>query len=201
MGLCLVAFVFAIILQMEKEEDDKFREAISMVSANLQAGNSVENAVRRTYSDLKGLYKENADITKEFLGISRGLDSNLVLENLLSDLGNRSGVEDILDFADIFTVAKRTGGNLREIITDTVDTISEKIEMKRELRILISEKQFEQKIMCIIPFFILAYIGFTSPGYFDSLYHNLSGIGIMSACLAAYAGALLWGMKITAVEV
>ncbi|MBQ7767029.1 MAG: type II secretion system F family protein [Lachnospiraceae bacterium] len=178
-----------------------FREAVVMVAANLQAGNSVENAFRRTYGDLKNLLGEEADMTKEFLLIGRGLDNNLILEKLLLDLGVRSGVEDIMDFADIFAVAKRSGGNLREIITDTAEVISEKIEMKRSLRILISEKQFEQKIMSVIPFFILIYIGFTSPGYFDSLYHTLSGMGIMTACLTGYILALIWGMKITAIEV
>lgn len=178
-----------------------FREAVVIVAGNLQAGNSVENAFRRAYSDLKSLYGEAADITKEFLVIGRGIENNLILEKMLLDFGKRSGVEDIKDFADIFAVAKRTGGNLKEIIADTVEVISEKIEMKRSLRILISEKQFEQKIMSIIPFFILIYIGMTSPGYFDSLYHSLSGIGIMTACLAAYVVAILWGIKITAIEV
>lgn len=178
-----------------------FREAVGMVSGNLQAGNSIENAFRRAYGDLTQLYGKEADISLEFLAVGRGLDRNMLLENLLMDFGNRSGVEDIKEFADIFAVAKRSGGNLREIIADTAEAISAKTEMKRELRILISEKQFEQKIMCIIPFFILAYIGMTSPGYFNMLYHNLSGVGIMSACLVAYAAALLWGMKITEIEV
>ena len=178
-----------------------FREAIVIVAGNLQAGNSVENAFRKAYSDLKSLYGEGADITKEFLVIGRGLENNLILEKMLLDFGVRSGVEDIKDFADIFAVAKRTGGNLKEIIADTVEIISDKIEIKRSLRILISEKQLEQKIMSVIPFFILIYIGMTSPGYFDSLYHSLSGIGIMTACLVAYIVAILWGMKITAIEV
>lgn len=178
-----------------------FREAVGMVSGNLQAGNSIENAFRRTHGDLTQLYGKDADISLEFLAIGRGLDRNMLLENLLMDFGNRSGVEDIKEFADIFAVAKRSGGNLREIIADTAETISAKTEMKRELRILISEKQFEQKIMCVIPFFILSYIGMTSPGYFNMLYHNLRGIGIMSACLTAYAAALWWGMKITEIEI
>lgn len=178
-----------------------FREAVVMVAGNLQAGNSVETAFKRVYADLKALYGENAEISKEFRMVGRGLDNNMVLEQLLLDLGRRSGVEDIKDFADIFSMAKRTGGNLREIISDTAEAISTKTEMQRELRILISEKQFEQRIMSVIPFFILIYIGFTSPGYFDSLYHNLQGIGIMTACLAAYLAALFWSIKITDIEV
>lgn len=178
-----------------------FKEVVETVAGNLQAGNSVENAFRHAYGDLRPLYGEEADIIKELMAIGRGLDSNLVLESLLLDLGKRSEVSDIMDFADIFSAAKRTGGNLREIISDTAQTISEKIDMKRELRILISEKQFEQKIMSVIPFFILTYIGLTSPGYFDALYGNISGIGIMTGCLIAYVTAILWGMKITAIEI
>lgn len=179
----------------------EFREAVMMVAANLQTGNSVENAFRKAYTDLRQLYGDGSYMVKEFQSIGRGLDNNFILENLLMDLGERSGVEDIMDFADIFRVAKRSGGNLREIIMDTADMISQKTEMKRELRILISEKQFEHKIMSVIPFFILAYIGVSSPGYFDSLYHNLSGMMIMSACLTGYIVALLWGFKITRIEV
>ena len=202
--------VFFLYLKWRKKEAIKkrkweltlaFREAVVMVAGNLQAGNSVENAFKRVYSDLKTLYGEDAEISEEFRMIGRGLDNNMVLEALLMDFGERSGVEDIKDFADIFGIAKRTGGNLKEIISDTADAISTKTEMRRELRILISEKQFEQRIMSVIPFFILIYIGFTSPGYFDSLYHNLQGIGIMTACLAAYLTALFWSMKITEIEV
>ncbi len=208
-GLLLIFFVPVYFKWKRKQAVKKrkweltlaFREAVVMVSANLQAGNSVENAFRRTYTDLNELYGEKEDITKEFLMIGRGLDNNLILEKLLLDFGQRSDVEDIRDFAEIFSAAKRTGGNLREIITDTADIISDKIEIKRNLRILISEKQFEQKIMSVIPFFILIYIGVTSPGYFDSLYHNMEGVGIMTGCLVAYVAALLWGMKITAIEV
>ena len=202
--------VFFLYLKWRKKEAIKkrkweltlaFREAVVMVAGNLQAGNSVENAFKKVYADLKTLYGEHAEISREFRMIGRGLDNNMVLEALLKDFGERSGVEDIKDFADIFGIAKRTGGNLKEIISDTADAISTKTEMRRELRILISEKQFEQRIMSVIPFFILIYIGFTSPGYFDSLYHNLQGIGIMTACLAAYLAALFWSMKITEIEV
>lgn len=206
----ILMFFYPLFMRWKRNEYKKkrrweltlgFKEAVETVAGNLQAGNSVENAFRHAYGDLKPLYGDEADIIKELLAIGRGLDSNLVLEGLLLDLGRRSEVSDIMDFADIFAAAKRTGGNLKEIISDTAQTISEKIDMKRELRILISEKQFEQKIMSVVPFFILAYIGLTSPGYFDSLYGNISGIGIMSGCLAAYAAAILWGMKITAIEI
>lgn len=177
----------------------EFKDALMMVSGNLQAGNSVENAFRRSCGELRELYGTKSEIAGEFGVIARGIDNNLTLEHLLLDLAKRTEIEEIEDFGEIFAVAKRTGGNLREIIGDTADTIREKIEIRRELRLVIASKEFEHKIMCLVPFFILAYIGMTNRGYFDVLYHNISGVLIMTVCLMVYLGALYWGNKITAI--
>lgn len=178
----------------------QFKEALLMVSASLRSGNSVENAFRKSCVELEHLFGAGCEMAEEFRVIGRGLDNNLVLENMLLDLAGRTQVEEIADFAEIFAIAKRTVGNLREIIADTGATIGEKIELRRELRILIASKQLEHRIMCLVPFLIIGYIGFTSKGYFDALYHNVSGVLIMSGCLAAYFGALYWGKKITEIQ-
>lgn len=178
----------------------QFKDALLMVSANLRSGNSVENAFRKSCVELEHLHGEKSEMAKEFRVIGRGLDNNLVLENMLLDLASRTQVEEIADFAEIFAIAKRTVGNLREIIADTAAAIGEKIEQRRELRILIASKELEHKIMCLVPFLIIGYIGFTSKGYFDSLYHNVSGILIMTACLCVYFAALYWGKKITEIQ-
>ncbi len=175
----------------------QFKDALVMVSANLRSGNSVENAFRKSCAELEQMHGLSCEMAQEFRAIGRGLDNSLVLENMLLDLAKRTQIEEIADFAEIFSIAKRTVGNLREIIADTGGAIGEKIEMRRELRILIASKQLEHKIMCLVPFLIIGYISFTSKGYFDSLYHNFSGFCIMTACLVVYLGALWWGKKIT----
>ena len=179
----------------------EFKELIRIVATNLQSGSSPENAFANAYRDMEKLYGRKSHITKECEIIVRGLENNIVLEELISSLGERSGREEISEFAEIFSIAKRSGGNLKEIISDTTEVIDSRIEMKREFRILISSKKFEHRIMCLIPFVILVYIGVTSPGYFDILYGNISGILIMSACLAVYTGAFLWGEHIVNLKI
>ena len=137
-----------------------------------------------------------SDIAKEFYVIMKGLENNMTLESLLLDFAERCEVEEIVDFTDIFIVGKRSGGNLRELITNCCNTISEQVQMQREFRIQLSSKQFELRIMGVVPFGIILYIGTSSKGYFDSLYHQMPGIGIMTACLTVYAAAFLWGRKI-----
>ena len=174
----------------------EFREYIKAISTNLSAGSSVENAFRRAYKDIFSLYGNKSDMVNEGLLIAKCLDNNMVLEDILKQFARRSGIEEIMDFADIFEAAKRSGGNLKEIIEDCAASINDKVELKRELKVLISEKQFEHRIMCVVPFGIIIYVSVSNQGYFDALYNNMTGIIVMTVCLLAYMGAFIWGEKI-----
>ena len=85
---------------------------------------------------------------------------------------------------------------MTEIIRSSANQIGKRIELKQEVQMRISGKKMELIIMEFMPFVILFYINMGSPGYFDSLYHNLTGIVIMTGCLAVYSGAYLLGRYI-----
>ena len=179
----------------------EFKEMVRFLSSNLQAGQSVENAFYGVYSDMRSMFGNKSEMTAECGIIVRGLQNNVVIENLLRSLAQRSDIDEIYEFVEVFSTAKRAGGNLREIIYDTTDAIDSKIEIKREFRVLIASGKTEQRIMCFIPFGIIMYISLTSPGYFDILYHNLTGIMIMTGSLAVYLGAFIWGERILQIQV
>lgn len=179
----------------------EFREVILSVSANLQAGYSVENAFHEAYQDIVLLYGMDCVMANELRLLFRRLNNNEPLEDLLLDLAKRSGVQDIRDFADVFRIAKRGGGDMRGIIANTADIIRDKREVKREIETVVSEKKFEQRIMRYMPFLIIFYISFTTKGYFNSLYHNLLGWIIMTVALVVYAAACRLSDKILDIEI
>lgn len=184
-----------------QELSEQFKDMIQSVLANLKAGYSGENAFREAYKDMSLLYGESSPICEELRQIIMGLENNQILEKMLYNLGVRSHIEDILEFAEIFMIAKRSGGNMADILSNTAETIEEKIETDKEIQLMLSAKKMEQKIMNIIPFGIIFYIELTSPGFFDGLYHNLTGIGIMTVCLLIYIVAFLLARKIVCIEV
>lgn len=179
----------------------QFKDAVLSVSANQKAGYSVENAFREAYRDMEMLYGKESHICKELTYIAKGLDNNIVLEKLLYEFAFRSHLPDILQFADVFFIAKRNGGNMTEILSGTADMIEQKIAVDKEIEVLISSKKMEQKIMNIVPFFIIFYINLTSKGFFDVLYHNLIGILIMTVCLSVYLTAFMISRKLVEIEV
>jgi tight adherence protein B len=179
----------------------EFRDAILSLSAALGAGYSAENAFEEAWKDLKLLYEDNSMIMQEFSFLINQIHMNISVEKALMDFAERTGVEDILCFAEIFSTAKRTGGDLIKIIKTTSNTISDKIEVKREIIALSSAKKYEANIMKLIPIGILYYLYFSSGGFLNPLYHNLFGISIMSILLCCYLGAILLADKIITIEV
>lgn len=159
---------------------------ILSISTNLKVGYSVENAFLEVYADLVDLYGKNSRIIYELDLIKKGLAVNLTLERGLRDFSNRCKMEEVTEFVDIFIIARKTGGNLSDIIQATVDTISQKIEVDNEINVLTSAKRLEQQIMMCVPFLIILYIEITNQNFFLPLYHNFVGIVVMSVCLFIY---------------
>ena len=58
---------------------------------------------------------------------------NITLEELISDLADRSGIEEIEQFFAILNIAKRGGGNVTQIIRTTAEVISNKVETMQEM--------------------------------------------------------------------
>lgn len=189
------------IRKRQRELSAQFLAGMQSVSVALSAGCSVENAFGEALRELRQLYDEDAMIIREFRYIVVQLGMNRSLEQLLSGLALRSGIEDIQNFADIFSAAKRTGGNLIAIIRNTVQCICQKEETRREINTCLSAKRLEQNIMSTVPCMILVYVQMISPGFLDVMYHNAAGIFIMSICLLVYFLAWLWGRKIVSIEV
>lgn len=200
---------FLLFLKLKREVQRKkrirrlgsqFLTGMQAVSNALAAGYSVENAFGEALKDLQKAYGNNLIVT-EFSVIVTQLSLGRTLESLLEELAARSGEEDIKSFAEVFAAAKRSGGDLISIIRNTVSSISQKEETRQEIQVCIAAKKLEQNVMSVVPLFILAYVGAASPGFLDVMYHNVTGIAIMSICLVIYFLAWMLGRRIVEIEV
>lgn len=180
-----------------EELERQFKETIISVHVNLQAGYSIENAFIESYQDMVHLFGSNSDIARELMIIRKGMANGKTLEELFLNWGERCENSEIAEFAAVFSIAIRTGGQWSDVIKKTVGVIQEKIETKEEIETLIHARKLESRLMCVIPFFILFYMNLTSKGYFDVLYHNPAGILIMTICMVLYVVAYLAAEKIT----
>ena len=179
----------------------QFKEGILVMSSFLSAGYSLENSLTMGTRELEQLYGSDAMITEEFRLLSAGIRMNRPPEILLMEFGERSGADDIDSFAQVFSAARRSGGELVEIIGHTVGIIRDKIQVQEEIHTMTAARVFEQNIMNGIPFLIILYIDVTSPGFFRIMYSTWAGRAVMTVCLAVYAGAAALAGYILDIEV
>lgn len=61
--------------------------------------------------ELEVLYGPKGMITEEFADIAAGIRMNRPVELLLADMGRRSGIQDIDQFAQVLQLQKEAAGN------------------------------------------------------------------------------------------
>ena len=158
----------------------QFKEAMVILAASLSAGYAMENAMAVSMEELKLLYGADGLIVQEFSGMVQQIRTNRNVEQVLLEFAGRSGLEDV---------------------QNTAEVIRDKMQVKEEIMTLTASRQFEQKIMNLIPFFIVFYVEGTSPGFFDQMYRTGMGRGLMTLCLGLYLTAFWLSERILEIEV
>ena len=124
-----------------------------------------------------------------------------VAEQVLKDFARHVAQEDVQHFADVFVTAKRTGGDSIAILKSSIRTISDKIEVERQIQTMLASKKLEFQIMCVVPLGMMLYMRFSFFEFLSVLYGNTLGVLVMTVCLAVYIAAYRIGKKIIQIEV
>jgi tight adherence protein B len=160
----------------------------------------MENALREALKDVELLYGKETILRKELYYMVRQLDMNVSMEAVLQGFAKRVPQEDVESFVTIFSTAGKYGGDSIGVIQNSVKILCDKMEVRQEIQILTAAKQFEFKVMTIIPLGIILYMRMAFGDFMNALYGNLPGVFIMSICLAIYMGAWMYGKKITVID-
>ena len=190
-----------LIRERKRKLNYQFRDALNSMSVAVQAGYSVENAVSSCVRDLEQLYSKDEDIVAEFRYIETQQKVSVPVEELFLDLGQRCRVEDIENFASILYTAKRSGGDLGNVLQKVARMLGDKIDVKKEIEATLAAKKSEQMIMSLMPAGIILYLRLASPGFLDMLYGNPFGIAAMTVCLTVYGLAYRIGKRNVEIEV
>lgn len=164
----------------------QFKECLLAVAASMRAGYAVENAFTDCIADMRRMFGEGCAMVRELGLLRQGLGNNVPLETLLAEMGGRSGLEEMREFAEVFAIAKRNGGSIPVMIDAASGSITRRLAVEEEMETLLAARKLEQRVMNAMPFMIVWYVEVSNPGYFDMLYGNLTGAVLMTGCLGVY---------------
>ena len=193
----------------KKEKIDKrkkriayhFQDVLHGLQTAVRAGYAMERAVTECRKELEQIYGTEDELVKELVYMERQMKVGVGVDQLFLDLGLRTGVEDILNFGEIFMISRKSGGNLGDIMEKMARIIGEKIRVSREIDVAISGKKMEQLIMSLVPGGMILYMQASSRGFMDVLYHNPAGVFVMTICLCVYGCSFYMGRKIVRIAI
>lgn len=193
--LVLPMIVSSKIEKRKRALAKQFRDMLDALTTSIGAGKNVHDAFLSAKEDLSVQYDKDADILNELEAIILGLRNSVPIEDLLVDFGKRSGINDIVGFANVFKICYYKGGNIRDVIRNTHIILSDKMNIKEEIETLITSNKFEQNIMVVMPLVLVALIKFSSPEFAEN-FTTTTGIVSTTIAVVMFVVAYLLGKKL-----
>ncbi len=188
----------AIINKKKNQLNTQFRDMLDGLTTALGAGKNVPDSFVSVKEDLQLQYNEDAYILKEINVIISGIENNVPIEELLMDFGKRSGNQDIISFANVFKISYRKGGNLKDIIRNTHEILSDKMAINEEIETAISGSKLNINIMICMPIVLIAVIKMMSPEFAANF---ATAPGIISTSIAVVLFVIAYFVGKTMMEI
>lgn len=188
-----------IIDKKKRQLNLQFRDMLDSLTTAIGAGKNVPDSFISARDDLANQYSSDASILQEIDTIITGMQNNVNVEELLLDFAKRSGNKDIESFANVFKVSYRKGGNLKDIIRNTHEVLSDKLEINEEVVTTISASKLNLNIMTIMPIFMIGAIKLMSADFAKN-FSTPSGIVSTTIALIVFIAAYFIGKKIMVIK-
>ena len=207
LAACLASFPLERVYQSMAAEKRRetllrgFKDALYTVSGAVAAGRQMPSALALARKSAEDNCGAESDIAVELSHIvDRYEGTHADIGAMLEDLGRRSGVPEISQFASAYSACQRSGGDIEDVCLKTAELLIGRISVRDETKALISQKKLDVLLLSIMPVAVLAGLNILGYGYLAVMYETAAGRVVMSLCLLLIICALLWGIKITRID-
>ncbi len=177
----------------------QFRDFLTALSNSISGGMNINDSIRNSCNDLEIQYSKDSYIVKEIKELVVGMENNVSLEEMLIDLGNRSGDDDISNFATVFNMCYRSGGNLKDVMRRTTDIISTKISIFEEISTKLTSNKVQFMSMEVIPIVLVLMMRFMSSDFAES-FATVIGVIAVTVGVGFFVAAYIVAQKIMTIK-
>jgi len=131
--------------------------------------NLVVNGLRAGYSTMQALEAVSkelpAPLSVEFARVVKEMQLGIGMEEALGNLHRRIPSDDLDLIITAINVQREVGGNLAEILDTISYTIRERIKIKGEIKVLVSQVIYSGRFLAMLPLILMALLYFMNPDY------------------------------------
>jgi tight adherence protein B len=123
------------------------------------------------------------------------------IEDALDQVANRMESADLRWTVIAIRIQREVGGNLAEVLGNTVDTMRERAQLRRHVRALSAEGRLSAYILVSLPIMVGGWLFLVRRSYMRPLYTTTVGIVMLIIAVGLVVVGSLWMRKLVKVEV
>lgn len=168
--------------------------------------NLVVNGLRAGYSTMQALEAVSKEmpspISDEFRRVVQEMQLGIPMDKALDNLLRRIPSDDLDFVITAINVQREVGGPLAEILETIAYTIRERIRIKGEIRVMVSQVVMSGRILSAIPFVVFVILWFINQDYMGEFFTNAicGGTALVVGMVMIAVGYFIM-MKIADIEV
>ncbi len=166
--------------------EKQLSDALALQASALRAGQSLVRSLRIVGESVKPPLRD------ELERMSNHLDLGMPVDEALEQFAARTSSKDVDLWIDAMLVHRQTGGNLANVIESLAARVSQRLNLRSEIRALTAQGRLSGLVVAAAPlaFFVLLSVG--SRDQMEVLYTTPMGLVILVTGLSLNALGLLW---------
>lgn len=175
--------------------DEQLPNVLQMIAGSIQTGLSLAQAVDAVVRE--DAQPASGEFARALAEVRLGVDIDVALDGV----ANRLESADLRWVVMAIRIQRETGGNLAEVLRNTVATMRERAYLRRQVRTLSAEGRLSAYVLLALPVLIGAWLFISDPLYMRPLYMTFFGLAMLiTAAILVVIGAL-WLRNLINVEV
>lgn len=142
---------------------DQLPDMLNLTVNGLRAGYSTIQALESVSKELP------APISDEFRRVVREMQIGIPIEEALDNLLRRIPSPDLDLIITAINIQREVGGNLAEILDIISYTIRERIRIKREIQVLVSQVLYSGRVLSLLPVGLACFLWTINPDYMNNI--------------------------------
>jgi tight adherence protein B len=174
---------------------DQLPDTLQLVAGSLSAGYSLPQAIDAAARESQEPISSELDraLVEARLGIP--------IEEALEDVAERMGSQDFTWVVLAIGIQRQTGGNLAELLTTVANTLRDREQLRRQVRVLSAEGRLSAWILGLLPVAFAGFLAVTQPEYLAPLLQDPLGWVLLGLGVALVGVGAIWLSRVVKVEV
>lgn len=170
-------------------------DTLQLLAGSLQAGYGFMQAIDT-------VAKESPQPTStEFGRVLAETRLGMPVDEALNTMADRVGGADFRWVVLAINIQRQVGGNLAALLTTVADTLREREQVRRQIKVLSAEGRLSAIILVVLPFAIAGYVSLVNPKYLQTLTSATIGKLMIGFALVMIGIGILWMRKIIKIDV